>query len=279
MSNFRPVKRIGAVVDVFAQVRARMPATLVLVGEGPELEPARQRLRALGLEADVEFAGERLDIVDVLSQADVFLLPSATESFGLAALEAMACEVPVVASRVGGLPEVIDDGVTGFLHAPEDVEGMVRSVVALFGDHAAAYTDRVGRPHGRRRALLGVPHRAALRGGLRRVARQPCVATEPRGIGHRGTEATETLGFATEAQRPRSSSGLGHRSAEAEMCGRTTRSRRFEMRRFLRVLCVSVAIPKEALSGLCASVANPLCGSVATRGYEGRRREAVARGG
>ena len=136
ISNFRPVKRIAAVVDVFAQVRARMPATLVLVGEGPELEPARARLRALGLGADVEYAGERLDIVDVLSQADAFLLPSATESFGLAALEAMACGVPVVASRVGGLPEVIDDGVTGFLHTQEDIEGMARSVVSLFSDHA-----------------------------------------------------------------------------------------------------------------------------------------------
>jgi N-acetyl-alpha-D-glucosaminyl L-malate synthase BshA len=136
ISNFRPVKRISAVVDVFARVRAQVPATLVLVGEGPELEPARQRLLGLGLDGDVEYAGERHDIVDVLSQADVFLLPSATESFGLAALEAMACEVPVVASRVGGLPEVIDDGVTGFLHSPDDIEGMSRSIVGLIGDRA-----------------------------------------------------------------------------------------------------------------------------------------------
>ena len=113
-----------------------MPATLVLVGDGPELEPARQRLQALGLDGDVEYAGERLDIVDVLSQADVFLLPSATESFGLAALEAMACEVPVVATRVGGLPEVIDDGVTGFLHPVDDIDGMAGSIVRLVGDAA-----------------------------------------------------------------------------------------------------------------------------------------------
>ena len=136
ISNFRPVKRISAVVDVFARVRAQVPATLVLVGDGPELEPARQRLRSLGLDGDVEYAGERLDIVDVLSQADVFLLPSATESFGLAALEAMACEVPVVASRVGGLPEVIDDGVTGFLHLPDDIEGMAGSIVDLVSNPA-----------------------------------------------------------------------------------------------------------------------------------------------
>jgi N-acetyl-alpha-D-glucosaminyl L-malate synthase BshA len=136
ISNFRPVKRIDAVVEVFARVRAQTESTLVLVGEGPELEPALRLLRARGLERDVESAGERLDIVDALSQADVFLLPSATESFGLAALEAMSCEVPVVASRVGGLPEVIDDGVTGFLHAPEDVDGMAASVLRLIQDPA-----------------------------------------------------------------------------------------------------------------------------------------------
>lgn len=134
MSNFRPVKRIDAVVDVFARARAERPARLVLVGDGPELPGAQARLRKLGLESDVEFAGERLDVVDVLSGAAVFLLPSATESFGLAALEAMACEVPVVATRVGGLPEVVDDGEAGFLHAPEDVEGMARSVGRLLDD-------------------------------------------------------------------------------------------------------------------------------------------------
>ena len=134
VSNFRPVKRIGAVVEVFARVRAETDATLVLVGDGPELAPAQARLRELGLDSDVDYAGERLDIVDLLSRADVFLLPSATESFGLAALEAMACEVPVVASRVGGVPEVVDDGESGFLHAPEDVDGMARSVLALLRD-------------------------------------------------------------------------------------------------------------------------------------------------
>jgi L-malate glycosyltransferase len=136
ISNFRPVKRIDAVVDVFARVRSRTAATLVLVGDGPELPPAQQRLQTLGLDGDVEYAGERLDIVDVLSDADVFLLPSATESFGLAALEAMACEVPVVATRVGGLPEVIADGASGFLHAPDDFDGMAGSIVRLLQDSA-----------------------------------------------------------------------------------------------------------------------------------------------
>jgi L-malate glycosyltransferase len=136
ISNFRPVKRIGAVVDVFTRVRTETEAALVLVGEGPELGPARQRLHERGLDADVIYAGERLDIVDVLSQADAFLLPSATESFGLAALEAMACEVPVVASRVGGIPEVIDDGVSGFLHAPDDLEAMAADLLRLIRDRA-----------------------------------------------------------------------------------------------------------------------------------------------
>jgi L-malate glycosyltransferase len=150
ISNFRPVKRIDAVVDVFTTLRQSTPATLVLVGDGPELEPARQTLSRRGLLQDVEFAGERLDIVDVLSGADAFLLPSATESFGLAALEAMACEVPVVASRVGGLPEVVDDGVSGFLHAPEDVAGMAASLVRIVTD--PAFRDHMGAA-GRRVAI------------------------------------------------------------------------------------------------------------------------------
>ncbi len=136
MSNFRPVKRIDAVVEVFRRVRARVPARLLLVGDGPELPGARNRLLELGLDGVVEYAGEQQDVVELLSRADLFLLPSQTESFGLAALEAMACEVPVVASRVGGLPEVVDDGVTGFLCAPDDLDGMAAHVVDLLTDGA-----------------------------------------------------------------------------------------------------------------------------------------------
>ena len=134
MSNFRPVKRIPAVVEVFKRIRAKIPSRLVLVGDGPELPAARHQLHEAGLEADVDYVGEQHDVVDILSRADVFLLPSATESFGLAALEAMACEVPVVASRVGGLPEVIDDGVTGFLRAPDDVDGMADCALRVLTD-------------------------------------------------------------------------------------------------------------------------------------------------
>jgi len=136
ISNFRPVKRIPAVVEVFRRIRAKIPARLVLVGDGPELPAARRQLHEAGLEADVDYVGEQHDVVDILSRADVFLLPSATESFGLAALEAMACEVPVVASRVGGLPEVIDDGVTGFLRAPDDLDGMADCALRVLADRS-----------------------------------------------------------------------------------------------------------------------------------------------
>jgi len=134
VSNFRPVKRIGALIEIFRRIRAQVPATLVLVGDGPELPGAKTQIVAAGLEHDVEFAGEILDVVEIFATADLFLLPSATESFGLAALEAMACEVPVIASRVGGLPEVIDHGRDGFLHDPDDLDGMVASAVRLLTD-------------------------------------------------------------------------------------------------------------------------------------------------
>jgi N-acetyl-alpha-D-glucosaminyl L-malate synthase BshA len=105
-----------------------------MVGDGPELGEATRLAQTLGVAADVEFLGEQEEILPLLSASDVFLLPSAQESFGLAALEAMACEVPVVASRVGGLPEVIDHGVSGFLHAPTDLDGMAESALRLLTD-------------------------------------------------------------------------------------------------------------------------------------------------
>ncbi len=134
ISNFRPVKRIDAVFDVFKRVRARRRVKLLLGGDGPERARLEELARQAALESDVEIMGTVDNVRAILSIADVFLLPSAQESFGLAALEAMACELPVVASRVGGLPEVITDGVTGFLHPPEDVEGMAASTLALLDD-------------------------------------------------------------------------------------------------------------------------------------------------
>ena len=131
ISNFRPVKRIGAVIHVFDRIRRKVPARLLLVGDGPELVPAQRLAQSLGISRLVHAAGAQQDVLPLLSIADVFLLPSAQESFGLAALEAMACEVPVVASNVGGLPEVIEHGVTGFLHDPDDLVGMAASAVAV----------------------------------------------------------------------------------------------------------------------------------------------------
>ena len=106
------------------------------MGDGPDLDKAGRRARELGLGAAVEQLGEQEEVVPLLSVADLFLLPSEQESFGLAALEAMACQVPVVASRVGGLPEIIDHGVTGFLHPPDDIDAMAASAVALLTDPA-----------------------------------------------------------------------------------------------------------------------------------------------
>lgn len=135
VSNFRPVKRVDAVVETFRLVQAAAPhARLLLVGEGPEVGKALRLVQELGLGDAVALLGEQDQVVSLLSVADVFLLPSRQESFGLAALEAMACDVPVVASRVGGLPEVIDDGQTGFLHPPDDLAGMAASVVRLVTD-------------------------------------------------------------------------------------------------------------------------------------------------
>ena len=124
MSNFRPVKRIGDVVKIFATVRQKLPATLVLVGDGPDRDAAEQQVDTLGLRKDVRFLGKVENVGDVLRGADLFLLPSSTESFGLAALEAMGCAVPVIASAAGGIPEVVEDGKTGYLAPPADVATM-----------------------------------------------------------------------------------------------------------------------------------------------------------
>ena len=134
ISNFRPVKRADVVVQVFAKIAAQVPSRLFLVGDGPDLEAALETARSLGIEDRVESLGEQDQVVPLLSVADMFLLPSAQESFGLAALEAMACEVPVVASNVGGLAEVIEHGRTGFLHAVDDIDGMAQSGVRLLTD-------------------------------------------------------------------------------------------------------------------------------------------------
>jgi N-acetyl-alpha-D-glucosaminyl L-malate synthase BshA len=136
VSNFRPVKRTKEVVQIFARIRQDVRARLLMVGDGPDLVDCVALARSLGVSDDVQFLGEQDQVVPLLSAAQVFLLPSSQESFGLAALEAMACEVPTVASRIGGLPELVEDGVSGFLHDPNDLEGMARSAILLLTDEA-----------------------------------------------------------------------------------------------------------------------------------------------
>ncbi len=136
VSNFRPVKRVTDVVRVFAGVRRQLPATLVLVGDGPDRDAAEQEADRLDLRREVRFLGKVDNVADVLRGGDLFLLPSQTESFGLAALEAMACAVPVLASAVGGLPEVVVDGETGFLTPVGDVDGMIDHALRVLRDTA-----------------------------------------------------------------------------------------------------------------------------------------------
>jgi N-acetyl-alpha-D-glucosaminyl L-malate synthase BshA len=130
-SNFRPVKNIPVVIQVFAEVRKKLQAKLVMVGDGPEKAGAEQLARELGVHRDVLFLGNQDCMEELLPLADVFLLPSSSESFGLVALEAMSAEVPVICSNAGGLPEVVEHGFTGFLHDPGNVAGYVASALRL----------------------------------------------------------------------------------------------------------------------------------------------------
>lgn len=134
VSNFRPVKRPVDCVEILAHVLKKVRARLVMVGDGSERTNAEHKARCLGIYDHCSFVGKQPKIVDYLSAADVLLLPSEQESFGLAALEAMACEVPVIASRVGGVPEVVTDGETGFLSEVGDVEKMGADAARLLMD-------------------------------------------------------------------------------------------------------------------------------------------------
>jgi L-malate glycosyltransferase len=129
-SNFRKVKRVGDVISIFYNIRKEIPAKLLMIGDGPERTHAEQQCRELGVVDDVRFLGKLEAVEEVLSVADLFLMPSEKESFGLAALEAMACEIPVVSSNSGGLPELQVQGVTGFMSNVGDVDDMTRK--ALF---------------------------------------------------------------------------------------------------------------------------------------------------
>jgi len=134
ISNFRAVKRVVDVVRIFARVREAMPCALVMVGDGPDRVDAEHEARALGVERDVQFLGKIDAVAPLLARADLFLLPSKSESFGLSALEALASGVPVVGTRAGGIPEVIRDGETGVMCEVGDVEGMAKAAVRILED-------------------------------------------------------------------------------------------------------------------------------------------------
>lgn len=144
VSNFRPVKRVDDVIYIFKIVSDQIPCKLLLIGDGPERSRCEDLSRRLGLSQDIRFLGKQDAVEELLAVSDVFLLPSASESFGLAALEAMACQVPVVSSDVGGIPEVNIDGQTGFLSGVGMVDKMAEDVLKILKDDATLARFRAG---------------------------------------------------------------------------------------------------------------------------------------
>jgi N-acetyl-alpha-D-glucosaminyl L-malate synthase BshA len=136
VSNFRPVKRVRDVVRTFGRLAKEVPSRLVFVGDGPDRPEATDEARALGITDRVVFLGKQDSVAEIMACADLLLLPSQSESFGLVALEAMASGVPVVSSNAGGLPEVVDDGETGFMAPVGDVEAMAEGAIRILRDGA-----------------------------------------------------------------------------------------------------------------------------------------------
>jgi len=137
LSNFRPVKRLTDVIEIFDRVRKQIPSRLLMIGDGPDRSVAEWLAVQKGIHEDVLFLGKQDQIQDKVACADVMLMPSELESFGLAALEAMACEVVPIATRVGGVPEVIEHGVSGYLADVGDVDTMARYAIDLLADDSA----------------------------------------------------------------------------------------------------------------------------------------------
>ena len=134
LSNFRPVKRVLDVIEIFARVARALPSRLLLVGDGPDRSAAEFLTMRLGIADRVDFVGKQENVNELLGLSDLMLMPSEMESFGLAALEAMACRVPAIATRVGGVPELIDSGVNGILCEVGDVEGMANAAISILSD-------------------------------------------------------------------------------------------------------------------------------------------------
>jgi len=140
LSNFRPVKRIHDVIEVFARVHRAVPARLMLIGDGPDRSDAEYLAREHNIQDRIHFVGKQDNVNELLPLADLMLLPSEMESFGLAALEAMACSVPTISTRVGGVPELIDDGRNGLLFNVGDVEAMSAAAIALLKNESRLQT-------------------------------------------------------------------------------------------------------------------------------------------
>ncbi len=173
ISNFRPVKRVSDVVDIFALVRQKQKAKLLFVGEGPELPKVMAKVRALGLTESVRFLGRQDEVAEVISLADLLLLPSEKESFGLVALEAMACGVPTVGAHTGGIPELIEHGVNGFVAPIGEISTMAQYAVRMLtedGLHASMRENGLARVRERFSGSIAAAHyeslyEKALRGG------------------------------------------------------------------------------------------------------------------
>jgi L-malate glycosyltransferase len=133
ISNFRQVKRVPDTIKMFERVIKEIPSKLVLVGDGPERSECERLCRTLGICEHVRFLGKQERLVDILTASDIFLIPSQSESFGLAALEAMACGLPVISSSVGGLPELVKHNETGFISEIGDIERMAKYAIDLLG--------------------------------------------------------------------------------------------------------------------------------------------------